>query len=262
MDNNTKYFINAEVNDDEAYREAISFANDITKKNSKLKNVLLIGHTKANTGWLERLFGDKKVRELHKGIRLNEVANIKIESYTALKKKFSNKNSVLIMMGLDDKEVFELEEDSYDCVIIAIPYLKENLKGWLTANNPKDLRSGNNYLKQDIDLHCIVVTALVRLTGCINMGTGLSHPSDEELAKTYVRALHRYHRPLEKDKILSYLTGTLKWRFEVAQEIIGLIEKLHAGKAFRGGKTDEKTLSHYYTMWKEHCEQQSKNNSE
>lgn len=254
MGNTNKYFIDAEVNDDEAYREAIAFANDLTKKNQKLKKVLLIGHTKANTGWLERLYGEKKVKELHKGMSLNEVANIKIESYTALKRKFSNKECVLIMMGLDDKEVFELDDNSYDCAIIAIPYLKENLKGWLTANNPIDLRSGNKYLKQDLELHCVISTALERLTGCINMGTGLSHPSDEELAKTYVRTLHRFHRPLECDKILSYLTGKLDWRFEVAQELVGYIEKLQTGKTFRGGKADEKTLTHYYSMWKEHCE--------
>jgi hypothetical protein len=253
MGNNQKYFVDAEVNDDEAYKQAISFATNLTNKNIKLKTILLVGHTKENTGWLERIYGENKVKALHKGLRLNNNTNIKIESHNVLKKRMSYQNTIFITMALDDKQVFDIDERSFDGVIIAIPWLKKNLKTWLTANNPIDIRSGKKYLKTKVELPCIVIRALTGLTACINMGTGLSHPSDEELAKTYARTLYRYVNPLEGDKILSYLSGKLNWRHNVAKEFILYIKKLQNGQSFRGGKKDEKTLNHYFTTWSEDC---------
>jgi hypothetical protein len=210
-----------------------------------------------SVGWLERLYGDKEVSKMKKGVQLKNGVEVKIESILSLKKKSKPKNSIFITMGIDDKGVMELDEDVYnDGIIIAVPWTIEGLKKWLTSNNPTDLRSKKSFLKKHIELDCILKIALDILTDGINLTTGLSHSRDEELAKTYIRTLYRYHNSaLKIDLILGYLTAQKHWQYKDAKQLVGYIEKLKLGQSFKGGSTEEKTHKHYFSIWKEACEE-------
>lgn len=90
-----------------------------------------------------------------------------------------------------------------------------------------------------------------QLTGSINMSTGISHPMDNDRAKTFIKALHKYEPELNADIVGSYLVRELNWDTRHAKDIEKLIETLNSGRFFKGG---EKTgLQDYYKRWKNEC---------
>lgn len=90
-----------------------------------------------------------------------------------------------------------------------------------------------------------------QLTDSINMSTGISHPMDNDRAKTFIKALHKYEPELNADIIGSYLVRELNWETRFAKDIEKLIETLNSGSFFKGG---EKTgLQNYYKKWKNEC---------
>src|ERR1035437_2483620 len=95
-----RYFIKTEGNDDVAYAEAIKYATNLAVKKSINKIVLLVG-AKSSTGWFERLFGDKIVKKLHKGL-IDKTNNliIKIESKKTYKSNYNN-SEIVVTCALD-----------------------------------------------------------------------------------------------------------------------------------------------------------------
>jgi len=91
------------------------------------------------------------------------------------------------------------------------------------------------------------------LTDSINMSTGITHPSDEEQAKTYILALHKYEPSLDANIVGAYLVRDLNWDTDHAKEIEKLINTLNNGKYFQGGRRTG--LQHYYKQWKKECGQ-------
>lgn len=75
-----------------------------------------------------------------------------------------------------------------------------------------------------------------QLTASINMSTGISHPMDNDRAKTFIKALHKYEPELNADIIGSYLVRELNWETRHAKDIEKLIETLNSGSFFKGGE--------------------------
>lgn len=85
------------------------------------------------------------------------------------------------------------------------------------------------------------------------MSTGIKYPSDNERAKTYIRALHKYEPELDGIIVEAYLVNSLNWETRHAQDVKKLIDTLNSGKTFQGGKENrtakvlcvvEKTVPH------------------
>ncbi len=91
------------------------------------------------------------------------------------------------------------------------------------------------------------------LTESINMSTGITHPMDEELAKTIILSLHKYEHQLNADVVCAFLLRQLGRESEDANEIKKLITTLNEGRYFRGG--EKAGLQNYYESWKEECEE-------
>ncbi|MBB5645745.1 hypothetical protein [Pedobacter cryoconitis] len=254
------YYVDSELNDDSAYKQAMKFACELANKDAKIKRVVLLAITKKNVDWLERAFDSKTVKDLFQGSRFKGCNPLyKIETVKTYKEQYRNPEDLVITMALDDKDVLPLNDMLSVIAIIAIPWQQSGLKQYLETWNPIEIRSNKNFKTEVAEPNCIVKKALEQLTKSINLSNGINHHSDNERAKTTIRALHKYETNLNADLVKGYLTRELGWENDVADDLTKLIRTLNAGKYFKGGETSG--LQNHYKTWKQKCEKiNNKNN--
>lgn len=246
-----RFYIDTKGNDDEAYREAMQFACKHADTDPEIKKVILLAASKKNTGWLDRLYGDKVVKQLFAGSTFKDCRPVfKIET-TQTYRDSHTPSEILISLGLDADDLFKIDDYYSVKAIIAIPWLKEHTETWVQTWSPKELRGNQSAVKGFPNPSCIVIKAMEELTESINMSTGITHPSDERHAKTTILALHKYEPELNGDVVASYLVRVLGWDSEYANEMRELINTLNAGRFFKGG--DRTGLQHSYKRWKDEC---------
>lgn len=246
-----RFYIATQGNDDAAYREAMQFACGLANKDPEIKKVILLAVTQRTTGWLDRIFGDKIVKQLFTGRTFENCKPVfKIETIKTYK-DCSTPSEIVITLGLDEEHLFKVDDYYSVKAIIAIPWLMENIQKWVQTWNPKELRGKKDDIKPFPNPTCIVIKALEELTETINLSSGFSHPSDENRVKTTILTLHKYEAELNSDIVASYLIRELGWESDLANKIMQLINTLNTGKSFRGG--DRKGLQHNYKRWKEQC---------
>jgi hypothetical protein len=245
-----RYYVNAELNDDEAYRDAINFARKFCNENGDIAKVILLARTKHNVDWLERIYGHDSLKKLFQGTRIKDCdAIFKIETLATFKKA-DIKNSLVITLALDTAELTQVD-DHYDVrAIVAVPWQIPLLEKWIKSWGATDIR-GQKPKETFASPPCVVKAALDELTKNINRSSGLTHPNDNHRAKTYVRALFKAGYELDVNQIHAYLVNELSWDSRHAESLEELIETLKAGKHFQGGDTTG--LAKYINTWKESC---------
>lgn len=245
-----RFYIATSLNDDEAYREAMQYACYLADIDPEIKRVVLLVGTKKNTGWFERIFGIEIVKQLFEGITLKKCKPVfKLETIRTYKDKY-RPSEIVITCALDSDDVLAIDVFYSVKAIIAIPWLADSLEKWLQTWNPTELR-GNQQAAVYPEPSCIVKKALQDLTNRINISTGISHPSDEEQAKTLILALHENETNLDADVVGAYLVRELNWDTNHSKDIEKLITTLNNGKYFQGGRRTG--LQNYYNQWKEEC---------
>jgi len=249
----TKYYIDTEANDDNAYQLAMQFACELAKKDSEIKKIVLYIHTKQNTGWFERLFGSETVKKLFNGLKFSDCpVPFKFETKLTYKNAmYGNASDIVICCGIDSDDILKIDDYNSVKYIIAIPWLRKLTDKWIKTWNAVEISGKEKNEGTFPEPSCIVKLAMKQLTGSINMSTGISHPMDNDRAKTYIKALHKYEPELNADIVGSYLVRVLNWDTRHAKDIEKLIETLNSGRFFKGG---EKTgLQDYYKRWKNEC---------
>lgn len=247
----TKFYIDTEGNDDEAYRFAMQFACELAKKDSTIKRIVLYIPTKQNTGWFERLYDTKTVKSLFTGYKFTN-CSVPFKFETKLTYKgvmYGNASDIVICCGLDADDILKIDDYHSVKYIIAVPWLRKLTEKWIKTWNAIEI-SGKEQKNDEIfsEPSEIVKVAMQELTNGINMSTGISHPRDNDKAKTYIRTLHKYEPELKSDIVGSYLIRELNWATRHAKDIEKLIDTLNDGKYFQGG---ERTgLQNYYKKWK------------
>lgn len=249
--NKQRFYIDTQGNDDEAYREAMQFACTLADEDNEITRVVLLVSTKQNTGWFERLYGKEVEKRLFTGTKFKDCKPLfKFET-----KKTYNDNykpsEIVITCGLDAEDVLKIDDFYSVKAIIAIPWLPDMLQKWVQTWNPTELRGNQNAVAAYANPSCVVIKAMEDLTRSINMSTGIHHPSDEEQAKTYILALHKYEPLLDANVVGSYLVRELSWNTNHAKDVEKLINTLSKGKHFQGGRRTGLQL--YYKQWKKEC---------
>ncbi|MFI8605161.1 hypothetical protein ACIGCP_11905 [Cellulophaga baltica] len=242
-----RYYINTQGNDDEAYREAMHFALELTKKGMDAKTVILLARTKQNVGWLERLFDRQTVKKLFRGLRFENSEPLFLIKTVKTYTEYSASNDIVIGMGLDSDDLMKLD-DYYDVkAIISIPWLNESIQSWVKTWSPTDLRTKEKPTAFSMP-EPIVQMAMKELTSNINMSTGIRNSFDNDRAKTYIRALHKYS-VLDGEIVMAYLVRELGWDSDNATDVKKLIDTLNNGKYFKGG--DKTYLKNHIKSWEE-----------
>lgn len=253
MDIPTKYYVELEHDgfDKEAYENAIVFAAKLALQDKGVKRVVCYIPTKRNTGFLQPFFIERAINRMF-------ATNVNVDGYpvplkietklTYARNSNGAPQDVVLAFGMDLDHLAVL--DDYNCVryIIAIPWVMELTMPWVVRWNAVEI-TGKQADVPTSGLSEVAKVALQELTGLINMSTGISHPSDNDRAKTYVRALHKYEASLNEDNVVSYLVTELHWTSANAKEVGLLVKKLNEKKRFQGG---EKTgLRTHYKRWQE-----------
>lgn len=249
---NDRFYIDTCGNDDDAYDKAYKFALKLVKEDNNIKKIIFLVASKNNCGWLDRLYGESKVKQLFKGINNGNLL-LKIETIRTYSNSYSNGTDVVIACGLNSKEIFKVEDYRNIGYIIAIPWLKELIQSWITTKNPDILRVFEDDTIENVEKDCpkpslIIQEAFRELSNIINPSTGISHHMDNARAKTYVRTLYKYEPELNSDLICSYLVNELGWEVKHSNDVRKLIDTLNNGKYFVGG--DKIGLQNHYKRWK------------
>lgn len=249
-----RYYVEIEQDgyDEKAYLRVFKFALLLTQKDRDVKRIVCYIHTKGNIGYFASLFDDSLIKMLLTGHVMVEPfpvpLTIQTKSSYSKNKYFSGNHDLVLAFGMD-KEDLEVLDDYYGIeYIVAIPWLKDKTAPWIERWNVREI-TGKQYDKNVSEVSDIVKVAMTELSSVINMSTGISHPSDNNRAKTYIRALYKYEPELDAEAVVSYLVTGLGWTSSHANDVGKLITTLNEGRYFRGG---EKTgLQDYYKRWKE-----------
>lgn len=250
---NTRFYIDTEANDDDAYQFAMQYACSLAEKDSDIQRIVLYIPGKQTTGWFNRLFDSNTVKKLFTGLKFSDCpVPFKFETKITYKKsQYGNPSDIVICCGIDSEDIFKIDDYHSVKYIIAIPWLRKFTEKWIKTWNAVEISGKGNPDEKFQDPSCIVKKAMEDLSNSINMSTGILHPMDEDRAKTYIRALHKYEPKLDPDIVGAYLIRELNWDTQYAKDIQKLIETLNKGSYFKGG---EKTgLQDYYKAWKKKC---------
>ena len=135
-----RFYVDTQGNDDEAYYEAMQFACKISNTNIEIKRVIILISTKKNIEWFDRIYGKGMEKQLTKGMNFKNCKPLfKLET----KKAYTSSRTlseIVITCGLDEKDLFLIDNFESVKVIIAIPWLSNNIKKWLAVWNPIELR--------------------------------------------------------------------------------------------------------------------------
>lgn len=247
-----RFYIDTHGNDDEAYRQAMQHACALANNDNDIKKITILVGSKEATGWFERLYGSEAVKKLHKGTNFEGCRPVfKFETVRTYSDTFKP-SEIVITCGLDSADVLKIDDFYSSKAIISVPWLRDGLKKWVQTWNPKELRGNQEAVVAYDEPSCVVKKAMEELTESINMSTGIHHPSDEEQAKTYILALHKYEHNLDEDIVGSYLVRELNWTTDHAKDVEKLITTLNNGKYFKGGSRTG--LQNYYKRWTKECE--------
>ncbi len=231
-------------NEIKAFQKALQIC-DIEKD---IDEIILLIHTKGNTGYIERIFDTGNVKKLFNGVKIEQnYPPVRIETIRTFNDHYQSK-IIIVCFGLRSEEIYKYED--FECVIgiVAHQWMEPGVQNWAKTYGAINIDT-NEEIEKTEKPDLIVQNALKDLTSSINMSTGIVHSDDNERCKTYIRALKKYNYELNSQKVFSYLTAELNWDSDHANDVVKLIDKINTGGYFQGGaKTG---LKYYIKRWQE-----------
>jgi len=227
---------------------AVHKALEICLKAGDIDEIILLIHTKRQTNYIKRVFEMRNVNKLFSNTIIDpKFPPFRIETIKTFNSDYPSKK-IVIAFGLRSDELYKYDDFDNIYALIAHQWMKGDVNNW--ASKWGAINIDTNEPIEIIDLPPLVVqNAFSALTESINMSTGITHPSDNSLCKTYIRALNKYNYEMNSNKVYAYLTKNLNWDYDDAKDVIKLIDKINSGGYFQGG---EKTgLKYYIKNWTE-----------
>lgn len=230
-----RYYIDCEALDDKAYRDALRFAAETAEADPNIEKIVFLAHTFNNTDMLDRAFGPSTADKFRKTYRDREIrVPIVLLSMASYSKGFHRKADLVIGMGLNDEQLFAVDDMWGVHSIVAIPWRREGMSGWVDQWRPLELRTKEKPSSTDLPT-AVEQVAVRRLTEIINMSMPLNHPNDEEDAKGVIRELVKNIPDLNSARLKAYMVRELHWPNEEAERFKGWIDTLKEGRRFQGG---------------------------
>lgn len=226
--------------------KALQKALEICDKENDIDDIILLIHTKNNTGYIERIFDTRNVKKLFSGVKIDpKYPPIRIETVRTFTDLYHSK-IVLVCFGLRSEEIYKYEDFESVVGIVAHQWVELDVKNWAKTYGAIDIDT-NEEIEKTEKPDLLVQNAFKDLTSSINMSTGIVHSDDNERCKTYIRALKKYNYEMNSQQVFSYLTSELNWDSDDANDVIKLIDKINSGGYFKGGaKTG---LKSYIKRW-------------
>jgi hypothetical protein len=249
-----RFYIDTEGNDEEAYKEAIKYACQLSKDNNEIKRIIFYTHTKQTTGWFDRIFGRENVKKLFNGVQIeNCKPPLKIETKIQYK-DYAFSSDIVIVCAMKNEDLFRIDDYNSVKAIIAIPWLGQEIEKWLLKWRPIELKTNKQFTSREneMNLPCIIRQAMTELSSILSFTNDISHKLDIEKVVIYIQTLHRNGEILDADMIENYLISELKVNFGKSKYIKDVIVKVNNGKSFRN--ISFLGYENLYERWKNNCE--------
>lgn len=138
-------------------------------------------------------------------------------------------------MWTSDKTLEKIDSLSAPA-ICAVYWSPENIAAWKTNWNPTDIRTGRRGGSTDTVGNPVVTAALSSLTVVVNVGTGLSHPSDRASAIQMFTLLRDGGETYASDEVRAWAVRN-GWDPKDARELAEVGQKILEGRRLRAGDT-------------------------
>lgn len=179
----TRYLVENHGSNQESLKLAFAKAFQACQ-DSGLSNITLVFSTKGTftSSDIADLLGDKAAKALIKGSAINLGDGVSLTLEIPKNIRTFGRYDVLLSTYLTDKDMDIIDGVKSVNSIVFLPWNKEEGKRWLSTWNPQVVgkQSWNvpaNSLPQRVQ------DVILKLGRCINMSTGLAHPSDKDMAK-------------------------------------------------------------------------------
>ncbi|KTF10357.1 hypothetical protein [Pseudoalteromonas sp. H103] len=158
-------------------------------KGMSLTNIIIVFPTKQGfkNSIVANLLGKQATKTILDGGTVNAIDDIKLSFRTPKSiAKFSN-NEVIFAIYTSENDM-NLVDSARSEAIVFLPWREDEGKDWLAIWNPKIIGPTTWAIDTDA-LSSEAQEVILRLGRSINMSTGLTHPSDKDLAKRLFSSL-------------------------------------------------------------------------
>jgi hypothetical protein len=146
------------------------------------------------------------------------------------------KGGPVLAVWADDKVLGQVDDEYRVAAVCTVLDSLTHAPLWLKARQPAEVGRSDSVLPPAVDLDPIARVALEQLTRHVNLGTGLTHPSDRGYAIEIVQALRAGRRRLSPDDAHAW-AAQHGWRRVGANDLRDIVIRVAEGRRFqhRGG---------------------------
>lgn len=251
---NNKYYADAYGPDTKALAACIRKAFELADADDEVARVVFYSYTKNNFMQVSKFFGDDNVNQMFShSMRFRECKKpIRCATAITYKKECEYRDTpkdIVVCCHMDSKDVFKVDDYRTAKYVIALSWTLNGLKEWKARWNAENVMGGGKEEKAETPKNALLLTALREMDVRMFETKNLSHLSDAETCKTYIRTIHKYMPEVKPSDVTDSLVTELGWENKNASEVGELLQRLKDGRTFRGG---QKTyLKEYYSRWKE-----------
>ncbi|MBY4675341.1 hypothetical protein [Marinobacterium arenosum] len=161
-------------------------------KSSGLSKITLVFPTKGSfpSSNIAQFLGEKAAKALTKGSAVNLGDGIQLTLEIPKNIKSFGRYDVLLATYLTAKDMDVIDGVNNTNSILYLPWNEEEGKRWLSTWKPQVV-GNQSWVASTNPLPQFVQDVVLKLGRCINMATGLSHPSDKEMAKKLFSELRK-----------------------------------------------------------------------
>lgn len=239
-DNTERFFVSGDAGDDEVVRLGFRWLADYARQHGYARVALVLPGVR-NAGYLGRIIGAAAAKRLQTDRRL-VTETVMIDMYTETKPPNSFAGPILAVWTRD-KALDKLDTTGAPA-ICAAPSNPDNIADWKASWNPVDVRTGQPSGKDTTISNPVVTKGLEYLTSGVNVGTGLTNPTDRSSAIHLFRLLLEGGESYDSEEIRIWAVRN-GWDPSDARELAEVAGNVQQGRALRaepGGRWRDDAL--------------------
>lgn len=227
-DDTERVFVSGAAGDDDVVGEGFRWLASYAGKHRHERAAIVLPGVK-NAEYLERIIGAGPARRLRKDRELG-LGGLTLEMYTEVKPPSAYEGPILAVWTRD-KSLDKLDTTGA-AAICAAPWNPDNIADWKANWNPIDVRTGQAAGSDTTVSNPVVSKGLEHLTDRVNLGTGLTHPSDRSSAIQLFQLFVQGGEAYIADEIRAWAVRQ-GWQPEDARELAEVADKVQQGRKLK-----------------------------
>lgn len=220
----SRFLIENNGSNQENIKRALSEAYYLCEEKG-FKRITLVFPVKSNFGSsdIATFLGQQATKALSKGQAVDLGDGIYLEFDIPKNISAYGNYEVVLAAYLTDKDMDIVDGIGNISSIVFLPWLEGDGKRWLSTWNPKIVGPSSWVISQP-SLPTPIQEEILRLGRCINMSTGLSHPSDKHMAKEIFFNLKKQRYTATEETIRQFAVNN-GWEPKRARELASFAKK-------------------------------------